>query len=110
MLVCICTTHARVIVAGDFLVEADTVVSSKTSWAIIAGGGDPFDTNSLADLDVGGLGSWAHLDDSTNTLVSSYLAWLGWEWKASPGICHYSEVRMTHTTAMSDGYRGYREQ
>ena len=50
--------------------------------------GNPFDTDSVADFQIRGLGPWSEFDYFADSLVAAYLAWLGWEWEETPCVCH----------------------
>lgn len=75
---------ARGVVAGDALAEAEAVRAGLTGLTVSAGTGDPFDADSVADFEAGGVGAGAEFGDFARAFVAAYLAWLGWEGEETP--------------------------
>jgi hypothetical protein len=48
--------------------------------AVSASTGDPFDTDSIANLQTRGLGACTKLDDLADTFMASNLTGLSWVW------------------------------
>ena len=52
--------------------------------AVSTGTGDPFNTDTVANLETGGLGARTKLDDLADSFVASDLAWRSWIGEHSP--------------------------
>lgn len=65
------------------MIVSDTVGTLKHT-AISASTGNPFDTDSIADLQTGRLGACTELDDFADTFVASNLTGLSRVWERFP--------------------------
>lgn len=75
------------VVAGNALAEAEAVGAGLTGLTVSAGAGDPFDADSIADFEAGGVGAGTEFGDFAHAFVAAYLAWLGWKGEETPLFC-----------------------
>ncbi|KAI7180435.1 alcohol dehydrogenase [Hortaea werneckii] len=90
------------VVSGDLLVEADAVVAGQAGRTAAADPRDPFDADSVPDLDVREVGSRTQLDDFAYTLVPADLTRLRGEWEALPRVGHDAEVGVADAGVYKD--------
>ncbi|KAI7150347.1 alcohol dehydrogenase [Hortaea werneckii] len=88
--------------SGDLLVEADAVVAGQAGRTAAADPRDPFDADSVPDLDVREVGSRTQLDDFAYTLVPADLTRLRGEWEALPRVGHDAEVGVADAGVYKD--------